>query len=79
LRTEINLKLKNIFSTLFFVDEDQITPESSQDSIENWDSMQHLNLVTAIEDEFKCSFEEEDIVQMLNFQLIATIVEEKIL
>jgi acyl carrier protein len=53
-----------------------IRAESSPDSIKTWDSVMHLNLVLAIEEEFNIQFNHEQIVQMLSVELIIDIIKE---
>ena len=52
--------LKNVLAILFKVDIDEINDDSSMDNVEKWDSLSHLKLVLALEDEFKISFTEEE-------------------
>ena len=55
---------------------DKITAESSPKTIETWDSMQHLNLVLAIEEKIGVQPEPEDIEQMKNIGAVAALVEK---
>lgn len=57
---------------------DKISAESSPQSIESWDSMQHLNLVLAIEERFGLQFEPEEIEEMKNVGAAAGLVEKKL-
>jgi len=50
----------------------------SQKNCEKWDSMNHLNLVIALEEEFNISFEPEEIAEMKNFDDIQKIIEQKV-
>jgi acyl carrier protein len=68
-------QVRSIASDIFGVPADKITPESSPESIENWDSMQHLNLVLAIEEKFGVQLDPEDIEQMKNIGAVAALVE----
>ncbi len=43
-----------------------------------WDSLKHISLVTAIEDEFDVFFDPEEISEMLNYNSIVKIVKEKL-
>jgi acyl carrier protein len=61
---------------IFGIPADKITAESSPETIENWDSMQHLNLVLAIEEKFVVQLEPEDIEQMKNIGAVAALVEK---
>lgn len=74
----MNDKIKQIMSVVFETDIQNITDEASPDTIENWDSLRLINLVAALEDEFDIEFEEEEIVEMLNFKLISILVSEKL-
>jgi len=40
-----------------------VTPESSPETIESWDSVQHLNLVLALEEEYGFEFLPEEMDQ----------------
>ena len=55
-----------------------ITAESSPQSIESWDSMQHLNLVLAIEERFGVRFEPEEMEEMKNVGAAAALVDKKL-
>lgn len=54
-----------------------VGPESSPETIEAWDSVHHLNLVLALEQEFNTQFEPEEIDQMKNVAQIVAILESK--
>ncbi len=68
--------VRNIASDIFGVPVDKITAESSPETIENWDSMQHLNLVLAVEEKFGVQLEPEDIEKMKNVGEVAALVEK---
>jgi acyl carrier protein len=69
-------KVKQIMATLFEITADQITSESSPDTIENWDSLRHMDLVVLLEEEFNIRFTDEQIGEMLNFQLVLAVLKE---
>jgi acyl carrier protein len=52
----------------------RVTAESSPDTMDNWDSVHHLNIVMAIEERFGVELEPEDIEGMRTVGKIATIV-----
>jgi acyl carrier protein len=66
----------NVASDIFGIPANRITAESSPETIENWDSMQHLNLVLAIEEKFGVQLDPEDIEQMKNIGAVAALVEK---
>jgi acyl carrier protein len=54
----------------------QINEDSSPDTIESWDSLKHMNLVIALEEEFDCEFSDFEIVDLLSYKLIMTILND---
>jgi acyl carrier protein len=69
-------KVFNVVSCVLKVPVEQINEESSPDTIEEWDSLSHLNLIMALEQEFGISFSEEQIMNLLNVKLILQTLEE---
>lgn len=72
-------KLNKIFSDVFLVDINSINESISQDSLSQWDSIGHLNLITSIEEEFSIIFSEQEITDMLNYKLVLIILKEAII
>lgn len=71
-------RLKQVFSNVFLININEITDETSQKSLESWDSIGHLNLITSIEEEFEILFTEEQIIKMLNYNFVYIITKEAI-
>jgi acyl carrier protein len=46
------------------------------DTVEAWDSLKHLNLVLALEEQFGVSLTEEQSFEILNYPLIKTVLAE---
>lgn len=70
-------QLKQVLADVFGVDVSAINDEASVDTIEKWDSLNHLNLVLALEEQFKVSLSEEQIVEMLNYPLVRAVLQEQ--
>ena len=49
---------------------EKINEDSSPDTIAEWDSLKHMNLILALEEEFGVQFGDEEIVEMLSIELI---------
>jgi acyl carrier protein len=71
-------QVQGIASDLFGVPADQITRESSPESVEAWDSTQHLNFVLALEEKFNVQFSPEEMEQMQNIGSTVRLVENKL-
>jgi acyl carrier protein len=69
-------QVRKVASDIFGIPANQITAESSPETIDNWDSMQHLNLVLAIEEKFGVQLDPEDIEEMKNIGAVAALVEK---
>jgi acyl carrier protein len=69
--------VRRIVSDVFEIPEEQVKAESSPDNVETWDSIHHLNMVLALEQEFGVQFTPEEIEQLLSVELIVALVEEK--
>lgn len=55
-RNEVFSVIQDIFRDIFDADDLIITNTTDSDEIEDWDSLNHINLVSAIEKEFKIKF-----------------------
>ena len=69
-------RLRRVMSDVLKIEASTINEETSVDTVEEWDSLRHLNLVLALEQEFDVSFTEEQTVEILNFPLIKIVLEE---
>jgi len=74
----IELAIQEIMAIVFEMSKDSITSESSQDSIRNWDSVKHLDLIISLEEEFEIIFPVEEIGNLVSFKLIKIIIEEQL-
>ena len=69
-------RLKSVMSDVLNIGSSNIDNNTSVDTVDGWDSLRHLNLVLAIEQEFDISFTEEQTIEILNYPLIKIILEE---
>ena len=53
---------------------DSLSEESSPDTVPSWDSLNHLNLVMALECEFGISLSADDALNMRSVALIRTLL-----
>ena len=68
--------LKKVMVVVLNVDVDTIGADSSMDTISAWDSLNHMNLILAIEDEFKIYIPDEDASGMTSYPIICLVVRE---
>jgi len=70
------MRLKQLMADVFGLDIRRIDENTSVDTVKEWDSLNHLNLVLALEGEFNISLTEEQTVQILNYPLIKMVLVE---
>ena len=49
----------------------------TSDDIEDWDSLEHINLIGAVEQEFKMRFKMKEVSSMKNVGEMMSIIEER--
>lgn len=74
----IEEKLKKIFSVIFDISEESINEDFSMKSSENWDSMNQLNLILSIEEEFGIFFNDTEVLALISYIAVKEIVLSKI-
>ena len=74
MNNNIEDRIKNVMSAVFEISIEEINDESSPDTIELWDSLKHLNLVIALEEEFNVQFTDDNFIELINLKLIKLVV-----
>ena len=77
-KDEIMEKLQGIFADVFGDENLKITEETSAEDIDAWDSLNNINILAAIQDEFGVIFEIDEIVEMKNVGEIITAIMKKL-
>ncbi|GAB4081369.1 acyl carrier protein [Modestobacter muralis] len=68
--------LKNVMSSVLRVPAADIGPDSSMDTVTGWDSLRHLTLVLALEDEFGVQIPDEEAGSITSYPLIKLVLTE---
>jgi acyl carrier protein len=71
-------QVKQVMADILGVDPDSIDVSTAKDSTATWDSLNHINLVVALEQEFQISFDVREIESMLSFPDILETLERKL-
>jgi acyl carrier protein len=71
-------RVRGIVADVLRVPTDQISRQSSPETLATWDSVQHLNLILALEQEFTLQFEPEEMDEMSSVDHILAILERKL-
>lgn len=67
-------KLNEVFRDVFDDDSICVTDTTTSDDIEDWDSLEHINLIAAVEQEFGVKFNMGQVVTMKNVGEMADII-----
>ena len=73
-REELFIKLNEVFRDVFDDDDITVTDATTADDIEDWDSLEHINLLAAVEQEFGMKFNMGQVVSMKNVGEMADII-----
>ena len=76
-KNEAMERLTRVFRNVFDDDEIVLTDATSAKDIEDWDSLEHINLIAAVEKEFKMRFTMKEVSGMKNVGEMAAIVAER--
>lgn len=71
----LNMKLKELIARVMRVDIVLVTEECSTDTIAEWDSLGHMRLILALEEEFNLTLNERQIMQIISFVKVRDLVE----
>lgn len=71
-------KVREAFKSVFDVDPQLLTLETSAGDIPGWNSLGHLSLTTQLEQTFGISFDVDELMEMENVREIVRIVSAKL-
>lgn len=71
-------KLRAILAEAIDVEPDELTEESSPDTMPEWDSFAHLNMVAALEQEYGISLTLDEVIAMQTLPKIKEIITRKL-
>lgn len=72
-------EIRELFATLLQVPLEQVTERTSPASLERWDSIQHMILVAAFEEEFGVDLDPEEAVEMFkDFMTFKRILRQRV-
>ena len=69
-------RLRRVVATILGVDAAAIGPAASKDTIGAWDSLRHMNLILALEEELGVTIPDEEAAHLTSWPLIRLVAEE---
>ena len=77
-REEVYEQLNEVFRDVFDDDSITVNDATTSDDIEEWDSLEHINLIAAVEQEFGMRFSMGQVVSMKNVGEMVDIILSRI-
>ena len=71
---DVYKRLEGVFHDVFDDDSIRLNASTTADDIEDWDSMEHINLIGAVEDEFGLRFKMGEVSGMKNVGEMVSII-----
>ncbi|MSM38722.1 MAG: acyl carrier protein [Geobacter sp.] len=75
---ELQNKLNRIFCEVFDDEDIKISREMTANDIDGWDSLSHVNLIVAIEANFKIRFSQKELLTFKNIGNLIDNISDKI-
>ncbi len=76
-KNDVLKKLNEVFADVFDLDGITITRETTANDIEEWDSLEHITLISAVESTFKMKFKMKEVSTMKNVGEMIDIIAER--
>jgi len=71
-------EINKIFMEILELSDIEIKLEDQIGDIEGWDSLNHMRLITAIEEHFKIKFQLNELINFIDIQSIYDSIKEKV-
>jgi acyl carrier protein len=75
---DVQEKVMQVVVNIFQVSPDKISIKTTSDDVEKWDSLNHINMILALEQEFGIRYDQEQVVSMLSVGEIIEATKEKL-
>ena len=76
-KEELWKRLNEVFRDVFDDKKINVNENTTSEDIEDWDSLEHINLIEAVEQEFSMRFKMKEVSGMKNVGVMAAIISER--
>jgi acyl carrier protein len=76
-QAQIYSKLTTVFRDVFDEDDLKLTPETTADDVDGWDSLSHIRLILAVSKSFGVKFSASEIGGLKNVGEFADLIQKK--
>lgn len=67
-------RVKKIMAEILGIEQESINSETTPDTVKEWDSLKHMQLILALEEEFSVEIPDDFIDKMLNIDMIFSVL-----
>ena len=71
-------KLRAVMASMLDIDVTTVGPETSTDTVAQWDSVLHMNLVIALEEAFGISVPDDEVATLTSYPIVRAMLEEQL-
>ena len=71
-------RIKEIIATVLDISPNAVKDTTSTDTLEVWDSMKHMDLIVALEEEFEIEFDDQEVIEMTDYATIKNAIMSKV-
>ena len=71
-------KLRDIVATMLDLDPAAVGTTTNTDTVEQWDSVRHMNLIIALESAFEITIPDDEVANLTSYPIIKAVVEEQL-
>ena len=75
--SDIESRIRTVMGKVLQISPQDISPDVSRENLAAWDSLKHMNLMLALEDEFGIEFSDQEMVGLNTLQLLVSALRTK--
>ena len=75
---DVQEKVIQVLVNILQVSPEKISTKTTSDDVEKWDSLNHINMIQALEQEFGIRYDQEQMVSMLSVEEIIEATKENL-
>lgn len=76
--TEVEARVRDVMRKVFYLPALTLRPCMTAQDVVEWDSLAHLNLIAALEREFACEFDLDELEGMATVKALLEIISRKV-
>lgn len=69
-------RLQRVVATILGIPPAAVGPDTNRDTVGTWDSLRHMNLILALEEEFGVTIPDEEAAHLTSFPLVRLVIRE---